>query len=644
MRRGCIKQVLNILRRLLTSPKTRGLEAAGGGRRWKDTSPSVNSSTIHGGAAVVAQRAQAFVLNNPLASRTVESLVSNIIGDGIKPRCRHRSEMLKNSVQANFFPWTDEADAERRCDFFGMQATLVRDMIVFGEGLALLENDPQTGAPSIRRLHPEQLARELTRRLPNGGTIYQGVEFDANGRIRAYHIRSFAPGDTLALIAQPPVRHIADDVIHMFRQLVPGQVRGLSWFAQVLLPAKELDALMDAMLVRAKVAALHSGFIYDNDGAPIYDGEQNGALLDASLEPGAILTLPTGKSIEFGDVPDQGGATALLTVTMRMIAAGMGITYEAATGDYSQVNYSSARASMLELRRFITGIQHHVVVFQLCRPIWKRFIRYQVLIGTIPATAYAADRAIFDTAKWLPPAWREVDAQKSAKAAEIDLKNNLRSRSEIVAERGYDVEDVDVEIAADADRLNRMGFSSPKAENAERSISPVTTMQAPAPIVRAAFRPSTINQDERTVELVASAGADVPRNDFEGPFVERLIVSKEAIDLTRIDGMPLLDTHRQDGLERVLGVVRNARIEAGKLIVSVQISRRHDAIWRDIEDGIVGSTSIGYLPLKWRDQTDARTGVRIRSVTRWELREVSLVPIAADPDGKVREQQQGIPA
>ena len=238
----------------------------------------------------------------------------------------------------------------------------MRDLVVFGEALFVFLVDPRTGAPQLRRLHPEQLDRSWTRRLDSGGAIYQGVEFDAAGRIVAYHIRRAAPGDALAGIAVAPDRVPAGDVIHVFRQPMPGQVRGLSWFAPVLLPAKELDALLDALLVRAKVAALHAGFITDPEGTPPYDGDQTGSTFDASLEPGALITLPPGKGVEFPETPDQGGASALLTASLRRIAAGAGVTYEHATGDYSQTNYSSSRGALLEFRRFCRSVQHHTLV------------------------------------------------------------------------------------------------------------------------------------------------------------------------------------------------------------------------------------------------------------------------------------------
>jgi lambda family phage portal protein len=229
----------------------------------------------------------------------------------------------------------------------------------------------------------------------------------------------------------PPVRFEARNVIPMFLALVPGQVRGLSWFAPVLLTAHELDQLSDALLVRAKVAALHAGFIYDADGTGGgYTGTAQGDTLEVSLEPGTMSVMPPNKRVEFSDPPDSGDAPALAVHTLRAMAAGVGLTYEQLTGDYSQVNYSSQRASMRECRRFCEAVQHHTIVFQFCRPIWDAFMRWQVMQGRVSARDYLNPASGLMTAKWLPPSWPWVDPQKDAKAAILDPRGPPENRTE----------------------------------------------------------------------------------------------------------------------------------------------------------------------------------------------------------------------
>jgi HK97 family phage prohead protease len=150
------------------------------------------------------------------------------------------------------------------------------------------------------------------------------------------------------------------------------------------------------------------------------------------------------------------------------------------------------------------------------------------------------------------------------------------------------------------------------------------------------FAPASADDATRTVELVASTGAGVARMDIDGPFLEVLQVSAAAVDLTRLDGMPLLNSHDQSTLDSVLGVVRAIRFEGGQLIVTVEISARHELVWQDVKGGIIRNCSIGYQPVSWTDR-DTPQG-RVRTVSRWVLHEVSLVPVGADPAAKTRSR------
>ncbi|MDF2119543.1 phage portal protein [Roseiarcaceae bacterium H3SJ34-1] len=454
--------MLSVFRRIMGLGK-RSLDAAAGGRRWADDRRLPSATSLQASAATVGARAAYFAANNPIGSRIVESLVSNIIGTGIKPRSLVETEVIRTRLHRRWRAWTDAADADGAADLYGLQALLVRDMVVYGEGLAAFLAAP-SGAPQLRRLHPEQLDRSITRPAGDGGIIHMGIELDRSGRRVAYWIRQSPPGDPFGF-SVAPIRVPAADVVHIFRPLVAGQLRGVSWLAPVLLPAKELDALADAMLVRAKVAALFAGVVVDADGTGALPTDGAGDPSIASLEPGAMINLPPGKSIEFPDMPDQGGAAHLLTATMRLIAAGAGVTAEQASGDYSQINYSSARAALIEFRKFIESVQHHVIAFQLLRPVWSRFIRWQVLQGGVSAATYSADRSAVEAVDWLPPRWDQVDPLKDTQAAVLQIENGLKSRSEFIAERGLDAEDVDRAIAADAARLARLSVALRPASN-----------------------------------------------------------------------------------------------------------------------------------------------------------------------------------
>lgn len=151
---------------------------------------------------------------------------------------------------------------------------------------------------------------------------------------------------------------------------------------------------------------------------------------------------------------------------------------------------------------------------------------------------------------------------------------------------------------------------------------------------RADFRPQTADPEALTTGLVWSTGADVERRDKVGPYTERLTMTPEAVDLSRLIGGPLLDGHRQGGTADVLGVVEAAEVADGVGIATVRFSPRHKAVFDDVAAGILRSVSVGYHVAEWT--AAAEGGRRIRIATRWQPLELSLVPIAADSGATVR--------
>jgi len=153
---------------------------------------------------------------------------------------------------------------------------------------------------------------------------------------------------------------------------------------------------------------------------------------------------------------------------------------------------------------------------------------------------------------------------------------------------------------------------------------------------RGVFAPASANEAERTVEVVWSTGAPVVRHDAAGPYEERLSLAPEAVDLERFIGGPVLDSHRHDALDAVLGVVLDARVDGRQGTATVRFSERADAAWRDVLAGILRGVSVGYTVERWEDET--REGRRVRTAVRWTPKELSLVAIPADAGAMIRKE------
>jgi len=439
----------------------RSYDGGGGGRRWRGAGEQPNTPlAILAARSAISRRARYLVGNNPLANSGVAAWTSALVGTGIKLQSTHPDPTVRAQINAAFEAWTDFADADGLSDFYGQQAMVASRLCVDGECLAI-HQVTETGRYRLRLLDIDQLDSSMTRELGGGSRIVQGIEFDASGTRTYFHIFKERPGisTTLASIRVP-----AENVCHVFRVEAPGQVRGLSWFAPVLLRLREHDEAIDAQLLRQKVAAMLCAFVVDPTGAgagfPVSgDTPSLNGILEGGMEPGTIKVLNSGQDIRISEAAPIGAeAIQFLNLTAREIASGLGVPYESLTGDLSQVNFSSIRAGLIEFRRRVEAIQHSVLAFQFLRPVYRRWLTMEILSGRMKAEGFERDPELFLSCKWINPRAVFVDPQKDVEAELAAIAGGLMSRREAVASRGVDIEALDAEIAADNARTKSLGL------------------------------------------------------------------------------------------------------------------------------------------------------------------------------------------
>lgn len=165
--------------------------------------------------------------------------------------------------------------------------------------------------------------------------------------------------------------------------------------------------------------------------------------------------------------------------------------------------------------------------------------------------------------------------------------------------------------------------------------------------VRASLDPKTINLETREFEVVVSTGARAPMygrldNGTWGEFNEELEISTRACDLSRIEAgaCPLIDSHNVwGGLANQIGTVLRAWVSGSQLRALVRFSRdpAHEGMWQNVVAGVIRSCSPRYTVAKYK-KTDAGGDGKppVFLATRWQIRELSLVPIPADMDARIR--------
>jgi lambda family phage portal protein len=260
----------------------------------------------------------------------------------------------------------------------------------------------------------------------------------------------------------------ANEIIHVFVAEDAEQWRGAPWAYAALRRARQLDQFEEAALVAANVGAAKMGFLQQTDpeAGPISDGDgtETGGVTDfvQSAEPGAFEKLPDGYTLKEWDpnYPSDNFDPFVKSV-MRSMATGLLVSYHGVSGDLTEVNFSSIRAGTLDEREFWKTVQNFIVdtvkvpVFEwwLARAlVWDPDLR-----GLPPAKFDKFNRPVFFGRRW---EW--VDPKSDVAADREAVALGIKSRAQIISERGRDPADVWAELEAEEAR----GLKTPARSSA----------------------------------------------------------------------------------------------------------------------------------------------------------------------------------
>ena len=130
----------------------------------------------------------------------------------------------------------------------------------------------------------------------------------------------------------------------------------------------------------------------------------------------------------------------------RLIASGLGLPYNILSGDLSDTSYSSARVGLIEFRKYIDALEWQFI-HMFCRPVFQRWVELEVLRGELPLPENGIQQYIRNVS-WAPPAMQMTDPQREVDAMVRAIRAGLMSREMAVASLGYDLAEVDAQIAA----------------------------------------------------------------------------------------------------------------------------------------------------------------------------------------------------
>lgn len=414
------------------------------------------------------ERSRDLVRNDGIASGAIDTIVTNIIGSGIRPQSRVDAEALKineeyaeklcRQIDKVWERWACTADAGNRMNFSQIQELSERSRFVNGESLII-----PVRIKSSKAKRPYSLALQLIEadRMNTPADkvsekdIRSGVRIGEYGEAVEYFVRKTHPGDLFygsrygngkeEYVVYPAYNDLGDpNILHLYHVKRPGQSRGVPFFAPVITVFKNRVDYMDAELVAARVGACFSVFIKKEWAGQnaIARSTQDADKRVEQLHPGLLEYLNPGESIESFNPNRPGGTFGLfMERILRDISSGLNLPYEIIAKDFSRSNYSNTRAAFLEARRFFM-MQQEFIATRLGQPVLQMLLEEAYLKGELSILDFYTNREAYVRARWIAPGWQWVDPEKEVNASAEAIDNNLTTLADECADRGLDADDV----------------------------------------------------------------------------------------------------------------------------------------------------------------------------------------------------------
>lgn len=497
-------------------------QAIGGGlegaeRNNRETAlwtPSMRSpdQTINPAKALADARGQDITQNDGYATGAVALHRDNIVGSQYRLNAQpdylalgateEWAEAFQIYVESKFNLAADSPDcwfdASRKNTLTGLVRLAIGGFLMTGEVLGTSEwitgdrNRPFKTA--FQMISPARLSNPND--VADDQRLRRGMELDFRGRCTAYQIRSGYPLDpygvqyrwTRVPAEKPWGRKL---VCHIVEQLLPEQSRGVADMVAVLKQMKMTKTFQEITLQQAVVAAtyaaaieseLPAGMVFEQmgGGAPSFEGineyignymSMMGEYLEASkniaidgvkmphLFPGTKLNI---KSLGAPGGVGDGYERSLL----RHTAAALGLSYEQFSRDYTNTNYSSARASMGETWKFMSS-RKKMVADRLATYIYQLWLEEDVQAGNAPlppgkTKAWFYEPMVKDALSactWIGASRGQIDELKETQAAILRIKAGLSTYEIEIGRLGEDFRKIFAQRAREDKLVAKLGLT-----------------------------------------------------------------------------------------------------------------------------------------------------------------------------------------
>lgn len=445
----------------------------------------------------IVSRARDMVRNDGWASGAVTRILDNAIGHLLRPIPKPDYRLLATSTGIKAFDhdWSKEysravdalwrswtlndmgryCDATRNNTFSQLMRLALRHKLIDGDALAVLlwlPNRVGRGKASyctaIQLVDPDRLSNPQLRFDQH--SMRGGIEIDQWGAAKYYHIRRAHLGDWFSAAESQIWDKVPREtswgrpiVVHDYDTDRASQHRGGSGiFAPVLQRLKMLVKYDSVELDAAVINAIFSAYVvspYDRElltdalddsehSLPFYQ-EQRKAFHDTSsvmLGNSRIPLMFPGEDIKAVSANHPASNFhAFESAILKNVATGLGLSAQQVSNDWSDVNYSSARAALLEAWKTLSR-RRAEFSDSFAGPIRAAWLEEVHEVDDLPLPAGAPDfasfRGAYSRCRWMGPGRGWIDPVAEKQGAVIGMDAALSTLEDETAEQGLDYEEV----------------------------------------------------------------------------------------------------------------------------------------------------------------------------------------------------------
>lgn len=402
--------------------------------------------------------------NAPLALGAVNTTVSHVVGTGLALTPAPSAALLgmtddeasawAENTKLLFDIWAESTDCDlaRKLNFYGIQDLGFRSVLESGDIFVLTPRVARTGAQEQLVLQLIEADRACNpNRAADTPTLVDGIEFDPDtGETIAVHFARQHPGETQAtpntwerrLVRGPNTGR--RNVLHIFKLIRPGQVRGVPLIAPILEPLKQLASWTDNELNAAVTSSLFSVFVKMDPEAfdTLFEEDAQEAIVEnagrwsGKMESGQAINLLPGESIETSS-PGRPNPEfdPFWSAIVRQIGMALDLPFEVLTMHF-QSSYSAARAALLMAWKTFKARRDMLATY-LCQPTYELWLADEVAAGRISAPGFFASpviRAAWCKAIWTGDGPGSIDPVKEVDAAQkrVDMGISTKDSESIL--------------------------------------------------------------------------------------------------------------------------------------------------------------------------------------------------------------------